>query len=83
MRRPQASLFVPTSSIVTTTERSFVILVRNGISEWVDVKRGVQTGNSIEVFGDLQAGDLIVRRGSDEIQAGTRVNPQSLSNASN
>jgi len=38
-RRPGNSLLVPPSSIVTTTERSFVIRVRGGKAEWVDVRR--------------------------------------------
>lgn len=76
LRRPQASLFVPTSAVVTTTERSFVIRVNNGVAEWVDVKRGTQVGTTIEVFGNLKEGDVIVRRGTDEIRAGTPVVPQ-------
>jgi multidrug efflux pump subunit AcrA (membrane-fusion protein) len=34
VRRPQASLLVPPTSIVTTTERTFVIRVKNGGAEW-------------------------------------------------
>jgi multidrug efflux pump subunit AcrA (membrane-fusion protein) len=71
--RTQASLFVPTTSVVRTTERQFVIRLRNGVAEWVDVRRGQVNGDVIEVFGDLKEGDTIARRGSDEIRPGARV----------
>jgi len=71
VRKPRPALLVPPSSIVTTTERSFVIRVRAGKAEWVGVSRGAPAGDQVEIFGALQAGDEIVRRGSDEIREGT------------
>ncbi|HZA36812.1 MAG TPA: efflux RND transporter periplasmic adaptor subunit, partial [Vicinamibacterales bacterium] len=38
--RSGSSLFVPTTSVVRTSERQFVVRVRNGVAEWVDVRRG-------------------------------------------
>lgn len=38
-------LFVPSSSVVTTTERTFVILSRNGHAHWVNVKKGLHPGS--------------------------------------
>jgi membrane fusion protein, multidrug efflux system len=73
MRRRQPSLFVPGSAIATTTEHTFVVRVRKGQTEWVDVKRGSTMKQLIEVFGDLHAGDQIAVRGTDELRAGTRV----------
>jgi membrane fusion protein (multidrug efflux system) len=76
-RRPRPSLFVPPTAIATTTERSFVIRVREGQVEWVDVKRGVavnqQGSDLVEVFGDLAPGDQIAARGTDELRPGLRV----------
>jgi len=76
-RRLRPSLFVPPTAIATTTERSFVIRVREGLVEWVDVKRGVAMnqpgGDLIEVFGDLAQGDHIAVRGTDELRQGARV----------
>jgi len=74
--RKQASLFVPPSAIATTTERTFVIRIRNGIAEWVDVKRGQPMGDLIEVFGALDAGDEVAVRGTDELREGTQVIPK-------
>jgi RND family efflux transporter MFP subunit len=73
VRRSLPSLFVPKTSIVTTTERTFVIRDRGGIAEWVDVRKGVGEGDLIEVLGTLKAGDMIVRRASDEIREGTSL----------
>lgn len=73
MRRAQPSLFVPPSAIATTTERTFVVRVRNGQAEWVDVKRGAAMGTLVEIFGNVQAGDQVAVRGTDELRAGTRV----------
>ncbi len=76
VRRPQPSLLVPPTSIVTTTERTFVVRVTNGVAEWVNVSRGARVGDLIEVFGSLKDGDSIVRRGTDEIRQGAKVNVQ-------
>src|SRR5688500_6767531 len=71
--RAQTSLFVPTTSVVRTSERQFVVRLRDGLAEWVDVRRGQVNGNLIEVFGGLRDGDVVARRGTDEIRPGTRV----------
>jgi len=73
MRRAHPSLFVPPSAIASTTERTFVVRVRSGQTEWVDVRRGAAMGPLVEVFGNLQAGDQVALRGTDELRAGTHV----------
>jgi RND family efflux transporter MFP subunit len=73
VRRSGLSLFVPSGSVATTTDRTFVIRIRDGKAEWVDVKTGLTSGTQVEVFGDLRAGDDIVARGTDEIRPGTKV----------
>jgi RND family efflux transporter MFP subunit len=74
-RSSAQSLAVPKTSVVVTTERVFVIRVRGGRAEWVDVKRGVADKDTIEVLGDLKAGDDVITRGTDEIRAGSPVAP--------
>ena len=76
VRRSRPSLFVPQSAVIKTTEKTFVIRVKDGVAEWVDVKPGVPVDDLIEVFGDLVAGDQVVIRGTDELRAGAKVNPQ-------
>jgi membrane fusion protein, multidrug efflux system len=73
VRRTAPSLLVPNGSVATTTGRTFVIRVRSGRTEWVDVKTGLTSGPLVEVFGDLKPGDDIVARGTDELKAGASV----------
>ncbi len=75
VKRSASSLLVPRTSVVVTTERIFVVRVRNGIAEWVDVKRGATVDNLVEVMGGLQAGDEVAVRGTDELREGTPVQP--------
>lgn len=63
-------LFVPSTSVVTTTERTFVIAVRNGRAHWIDVRKGPASGDQIAVQGDLEVGQIVVKRASDEIREG-------------
>jgi len=71
VRRSRPALWAPASAVVTTTERTFVIRRNNGKAEWVDVKKGVVEGDLVELIGNLQAGDWVVRRATDEIREGT------------
>ncbi len=73
VRRARPALFVPKTSVVTTTERTFVIRDQEGRAEWVDVKRGSADGDLIEVMGNLKAGDRVVRRATDEIREGSPI----------
>ena len=70
IRRASTSLVVPATAVVTTTERTFVIRNRGGKAEWVNVRRGSTMGDTVEVFGALRAGDMVVRRANDEIREG-------------
>jgi len=76
VRRSVPSLFVPSTSVAATTDRTFVIRIRGGKTEWVDVRTGLTSGALVEVFGDLQAGDEIAGRGTDELRPGTEVRPR-------
>ena len=66
------SLLVPATSIVTTTERVFVIRNNHGSAQWVDVRRGSPAGRLVEVNRDLRAGDEILERATDEIRDGSQ-----------
>jgi len=76
MRRAYPTLFVPSSAVASDLERTFVIRVRNRRTEWVDVKTGASSGNLIEVFGELAAGDEVASHGTDQLRPGTEVTPR-------
>ena len=73
VRRTESTLFVPVSAVARTTEATFVIRVREGNTEWVNVQTGELDGKSIEVFGGLREGDEVAVRATDELRAGTHV----------
>jgi hypothetical protein len=73
VRSQAAALWVPKTSIVTTPERTFVIRDHAGRAEWVDVKKGAVEGDLVSVMGNLKAGDMVVRRASDEIREGNPI----------
>jgi membrane fusion protein, multidrug efflux system len=73
VRRTEPTLFVPTSAVARTTEATFVIRIRGGNTEWVNVQTGELDGKSIEAFGGLHEGDEVAVRGTDELRAGTHV----------
>lgn len=76
VRRTQPTLFVPVSAVARTTEATFVIRIRDGNTEWVNVQTGELDGKSIEVFGGLHEGDEVAVRGTDELRAGSHVTTQ-------
>jgi RND family efflux transporter MFP subunit len=71
VRSAQQALFLPKTSVVTTTERTFVVREKNGKAEWVDVRKGPADGDLIQIIGALQAGDRVVKRATDELREGT------------
>jgi membrane fusion protein, multidrug efflux system len=73
VRSARPALWVPRTAVVTTTERTFVIRIRDGKAEWVDVREGEADGDLVEVKGNLKAGERVVQRGSDEIHDGSKL----------
>jgi RND family efflux transporter MFP subunit len=64
------TLFVPTTSVVNSSEKVFVIRDKGKKAEWVPVKRGTVVDTLVEVFGDLHEGDAIVKKASEEYRDG-------------
>jgi membrane fusion protein, multidrug efflux system len=81
VRRVEPTLFVPVSAVARTTEATFVIRIRDGNTEWVNVQTGELDGKSIEVFGGLREGDEVAVRGTDELRAGTHILTKQVSEA--
>lgn len=69
-----SSLFVPATSVVTTTERIFVITVVSGHAHWVDVRKGPTSGEQVAVRGPVLEGQQVVKRATDEIREGSAIN---------
>lgn len=73
IERDSPGMLVPATAVVTTTERTFVIRVLNGKADWVTVKKGAVVGDQVEVTGALKPGDIVVKRGSDEVRNGAPI----------
>ena len=68
------SLLVPNNAIIRSTEHEYVITVRDGKAAMVNIKEGLASSDSTEVFGDLKPDDKIVLHGNDEIKQGDSIN---------
>src|SRR2546423_12984156 len=66
--RSQPTLFVPTSAVARTTEATFVVRIRDGNTEWVNVQAGEVDGKQTEGFGDFRGGDDVAACGTDEMR---------------
>ncbi len=73
VRSTERALVVPATSVVRTTERVFVIRMKNGRAEWIDVRMGAREGARVQVYGDLAEDDVVVRNGTDEIREGAAL----------
>ncbi|MEH6308684.1 efflux RND transporter periplasmic adaptor subunit [Olivibacter sp. SDN3] len=71
--RKASGFQVPPAAVVTNQEKRFVIRLRNGKAEWVDVRNGISMGDGIEIFGPLSEGDTLLARATDEIKPGTAL----------
>lgn len=71
--RAQQSFVVPPGAIATTLEKKFVIRMKQGKAEWVDVRTGMNSADKIEIFGNLAEGDSLLQKATDEIKAGSHL----------
>lgn len=77
-RRHQKSLFVPESAVVSTPLNTFVCKVKDGVVEWVNVRKGQVMENNVEVFGPLAEGDMVALKASEELQNESKVTSQPI-----
>lgn len=61
---------VPRTAVVTSTERKYVLAVRNGVTVKVDVTTGAASDDKTEVYGSFEPGDQVIVNASDEIKEG-------------
>lgn len=70
-------LLVPGEAIVVRNGKSVVALVgENNVVHFQPIVIGRDYGNESEILSGLQAGNIIVRTVSDEVQDGAKVEPQ-------
>jgi membrane fusion protein (multidrug efflux system) len=70
MRSGAKSLLVPNSAIARSTERKYVIVVRDNKAKLVDITEGLASKDSTEIFGALSSTDKVIIKASDEVKEG-------------
>jgi RND family efflux transporter MFP subunit len=73
VQRQAPSILVPASAVVETPDGIFVDVVERGRAKGVAVQRGRASGDLVEVFGRINAGELVIEHGSADLADGTRV----------
>ncbi len=68
-----SSFVVPKTAVVNSTESVFVIRVVNSKAEWINVKTGREDNGLIEVYGNLNPGDMLLKTPTDEIRNGSAL----------
>jgi RND family efflux transporter MFP subunit len=68
-----STFIVPKTAVVTSTEKVFVVKVINHKAQWVNVQKGLVSGDKMEVYGDIHPGDALVNNATDEIRDGQTV----------
>jgi RND family efflux transporter MFP subunit len=64
---------VPRSAIVNAPEKVFMIRIKDRKAEWIEVQRGLEANQQVEVFGPLSEGDQLVTHANEEIRNGNEV----------
>jgi membrane fusion protein (multidrug efflux system) len=67
------SLLVPNNAIVRSTEHEYVVKDSGGKAYLVNIKEGLVSNDSTEVFGNLKANDKVLLHASDEIKQGDSI----------
>jgi len=73
LSQTDSAFIVPKTAVVTSTEKVFVIRVKDGKAEWVGVQKGLESGDNIEIYGKIDAGDQIVKAATEEIRDGSAI----------
>ena len=76
-----SSIIVPKTSVVTSTEKVFVIKVVDNHAKWVEVKKGLDSKDMMAVYGDIHTGDQVIKKGTDEIRDGSPIKIGPANNA--
>lgn len=70
LTRNVATLFVPKSALINSTEGIFVVRVKENTAEWINIQKGNTLDSLVEVFGSVRAGEQIVTNVSEELRNG-------------
>jgi membrane fusion protein, multidrug efflux system len=64
---------VPSSAIITSTEKKYVIEVLNNKTKFIEIKEGISKNDSTEIFGNITGQEAIITNGNTEIKENEEV----------
>ena len=73
LQKKHATLWVPASSIVQAQSGTFVVKNENGFAKRIPVQLGVVKDELVEIYGALNEGDELLKKGSEEMKEGRKI----------
>ena len=73
MRRPEATFWLPATSIVQAQSGVFIIKLEGQVLKRVPVVVGIHKGELMEVFADLTIADQVLKKGTEEWKDGQKI----------
>ena len=70
----QNAWVVPQSTVITSTEKKYVIKVEDHKAQLIDISTGNEEKGMIEIFGNLKAGDSLIVKANEDIKQGEAIN---------
>ena len=68
-----SSFVVPRSSVLNSTQGTFLIKVADEKATWIPVKTGTTSDGKAEVFGDVKEGDVFIKTVTEEIRDNSTI----------
>ncbi len=62
------AMSVPKTAVITSTERKYILLMKDGKISKIDVSTGNETVTKIEIFGNVQIGDTVIAVANEDIK---------------
>lgn len=73
LQHSEATFFVPKTALVESNLGVYILKDENGKVKKVPVSKGRSMSDQVEIFGDLEEGNQIILKASEEIQEGTTI----------
>lgn len=70
---PDSSFTIPKTALLNSNEGIFVIRVVNHKTEKVEVKKGRELNDKVEIYGPVNLNDILITKANEEIKNGTDV----------
>lgn len=73
LKAKEATFFIPKTALVESNMGMYVIRIEDGKTKNIAVSKGRVLPDQIEVFGELNQGDTILLKATEEMEEGTKI----------